>query len=413
MQKIGRKAFTFKKGVGKVPRIQVPESDVYRLADASNAPSFAGRFGNCSPGGVWYAVPRPSWPEEDHNPSNGGFMKTTRSIVLAVALVFAWATAGFAAHTVETCAKRIESFNYLVDYSGSMMMKYKPLGQTKMAMAKQIINRVNEMVPGLEYQGGLFTFAPYNTIVPQGPWNRDAIAQGVNRLQENLEIFGRFTPMGNGIQAHDGVIKMMPPRAAVILVTDGVSNRGVNPVDEVRTVYASNPNVCFHIISLADTPEGERTIAEIAALNSCTVVANGVDLLQSDAAVDKFVGDVFCQELIAIEEDVIVLRGVNFAFDSAALSPTAQGILNEAARVINDHPNMNVRLLGWTDSIGTDAYNLGLSQRRADSVKLYLVQHGVNPARMLAEGMGKSFRYDNATAEGRYMNRRTELVFSN
>lgn len=340
-------------------------------------------------------------------------MKTTRSIVLAVTLVFAWATAGFAAHSVETCAKRIESFSYLVDYSGSMMMKYKPLGQTKMAIAKTVINRINEMVPGLDYQGGLYTFAPYNEIVAQGPWDRAAIAQGVSRLQENLEVFGRFTPMGNGIQAHDAVIKNMIPRAGVILVTDGASNRGVNPVDEVKAVYASNPNVCFHVISLADTEEGKRTIQEIAALNSCTVVADGFELFQSDAAVDKFVGDVFCQELVVIEEDVVVLRGVNFAFDSSALNDTAQGILDEAARVINQHPDMNVRLLGWTDSIGTDAYNKGLSQRRANAVKAYLVEHGVNPARIIAEGMGKSFRYDNATEEGRYMNRRVELVFSN
>ena len=44
-------------------------------------------------------------------------MKFSRSIVLAVALIFAWATAGFAAHSAEICQKRIESFNYLVDYS--------------------------------------------------------------------------------------------------------------------------------------------------------------------------------------------------------------------------------------------------------------------------------------------------------
>lgn len=340
-------------------------------------------------------------------------MKTTRSIVLAVTLVFAWATAGFAAHSVETCAKRIESFNYLMDYSGSMMMKYKPLGQTKMAIAKTVVNRINEMVPGLDYQGGLYTFAPYNTLVAQGPWDRAAIAQGVSSLKENLEVFGRFTPMGSGIQAHDAVINNMTPRAAVILVTDGASNRGVSPVDEVKAVYASNPNVCFHVISLADTDEGKQTIAEIAALNSCTVVADGFELFQSDAAVDKFVGDVFCQELVIIEEDVVVLRGVNFAFDSSALNDTAQGILDEAARVINQHPDMNVRLLGWTDSIGTDAYNKGLSQRRANAVKAYLVDHGVSASRIIAEGMGKSFRYDNATEEGRYMNRRVELVFSN
>lgn len=338
-------------------------------------------------------------------------MKFTRSIVLAVALTLVWATAGFAAHSVELCAKRIESFNYLVDYSGSMMMNFKPLGKPKIALAKEVVTKINAMVPDLGYNGGLYSFAPYGSVTTQGPWKRDTLAKGMASFKDNLEIFGRLTPMGNGIEAHNAVVSKMTPRAAVILVTDGESNRGIDPIAEVKAIYASNPNVCFHIISFADTVEGKATLEAIAALNACTVMVNGIDLIKSEAAVDKFVGDVFCQELVAIVEDVVVLRGVNFAFDKYDLSPEAQGILNEAARIIKERPNMGVRLLGWTDSIGTDAYNMGLSQRRANSVKVYLEKQGIPGSRMKAEGMGKSFTYNNATEEGRYMNRRTEIIF--
>ena len=75
-------------------------------------------------------------------------MKFSRSIVLAVALIFAWATAGFAAHSAEICQKRIESFNYLVDYSGSMMMNFPSVGKTKMAVAKEVIKRDNDIGSG-------------------------------------------------------------------------------------------------------------------------------------------------------------------------------------------------------------------------------------------------------------------------
>ena len=73
---------------------------------------------------------------------------------------------------------------------------------------------------------------------------------------------------------------------------------------------------------------------------------------------------------------------------------------------------MTVTLEGWTDSIGTDAYNKGLSQRRADAVKNYLIKQGIPAQNLLAVGMGKSFKYDNSTAEGRYLNRRVELIFN-
>lgn len=338
-------------------------------------------------------------------------MKFPRTLVLAVALVLAWATAGFAAHSPQTCIKRVDSFNYLVDYSGSMMMFHKGVTDSRMEkinVAKKAIDRVNAAVPDLGYSGGLYTFAPYKAFTAQGTWDRAALADGVKAISSNLETFGRFTPMGDGLIAHDSVVKAMKPKAAVIIVSDGASNRGVDPVQEAKAIYDANPDVCFHIISLADTPEGKEVLKKISELSSCSVVVDALELVTSDAAVDKFVGDVFCMPMV---DEVIVLRGVNFAFDSDKLDATAQGILNEAARIIKTRPDMPLQLLGYTDSIGTDAYNMGLSQRRANSVKAYLVKEGVPSSMIATKGMGKSFRYDNNTEEGRYMNRRCELEF--
>lgn len=212
--------------------------------------------------------------------------------------------------------------------------------------------------------------------------------------------------MGNGPQVYEPFLSSMKRDAALILVTDGDNNRGTDLVEVARQLYASQRNLVVHIISLADTKNGEATIKQIAALNPNSIVVRGEELATSDAAVERFVLAVFCQD-----EDVIVLRGVHFAFNSYALDGKAMGILNEAAGLIKSNPNKRVILSGWTDWIGSDAYNMKLSQERANSVKNYLVKQGIPASRMTSIGRGKSFKYNNKTDEGRAMNRRTEISF--
>jgi len=105
-----------------------------------------------------------------------------------------------------------------------------------------------------------------------------------------------------------------------------------------------------------------------------------------------------------------ILRGVKFEFDSDRLTEPAKLILNEVAETLKAYPTITVDLEGHTDNIGTDAYNLGLSERRANSVKVYLSGHGVNVSRMNPVGYGESRPIDNNdTDDGRENNRRVEL----
>lgn len=121
-------------------------------------------------------------------------------------------------------------------------------------------------------------------------------------------------------------------------------------------------------------------------------------------------------KLAAVKEEarglVITLSGsVLFRSDEATLMPGAEARLNQVADALLASRGRNVVVEGFTDSQGSDQYNIDLSQRRADAVRHYLVQRGYDPARIQGHGIGEGRPVaDNATPEGRANNRRVEIV---
>jgi OOP family OmpA-OmpF porin len=114
--------------------------------------------------------------------------------------------------------------------------------------------------------------------------------------------------------------------------------------------------------------------------------------------------------IVPISGDRLVLVGVNFAFDKSDLLPESYPVLDDAVKLLNGKPGVNVEIEGYTDYIGTDAYNQKLSVERAESVKTYMVSKGIAANRLATVGYGKNNPVeDNKTEEGRAMNRR--IVF--
>ena len=109
-------------------------------------------------------------------------------------------------------------------------------------------------------------------------------------------------------------------------------------------------------------------------------------------------------------KEVTILKGVNFDFDKATLRPDALPILDDAVAVMRRYPEIKVEIAGHTDSVGTDEYNLDLSDRRARAVMDYFVSKGVDPGRLSSKGYGESAPLTgNETAAGRAQNRRVEM----
>ena len=102
---------------------------------------------------------------------------------------------------------------------------------------------------------------------------------------------------------------------------------------------------------------------------------------------------------------------VTFATNSSDLSPAFFDVLNSVGKVLAEYEKTVVEVAGHTDSTGTDAYNQGLSERRANAVSTYLRGQGVIPQRLITLGMGESRPIaDNNTESGRQINRRVELT---
>lgn len=162
----------------------------------------------------------------------------------------------------------------------------------------------------------------------------------------------------------------------------------------------------------------------IAAL-AC-LFATSTAVAATDSLVDRqgdFVRD-RQNECVLVKDGVpgcgIVIQDLTFSadaffdFDKSTLRPQGRELLNKVAAelVKNAGDVKSIALVGHTDAVGSAEYNQKLSVRRADAVRNYLIEKGVNPSIITATGEGISHTFDNATAEGRSKNRRVDVKIS-
>lgn len=110
----------------------------------------------------------------------------------------------------------------------------------------------------------------------------------------------------------------------------------------------------------------------------------------------------------------MVLPGITFGFDSAEILPESERTLNIALQILTDNPDANVEVGGHSDNQGSRAHNMRLSRQRAEAVKAWLVEHGIDASRLSSRGYGPTQPAgSNDTEEGRAQNRRIEFTRTN
>ncbi len=110
------------------------------------------------------------------------------------------------------------------------------------------------------------------------------------------------------------------------------------------------------------------------------------------------------------EDTKLTLNNITFEVNSADLNESSYSELDRVVKLMNDNPDINIEISAHTDNVGSDSYNLRLSDRRAASVETYLLEQAVNEERLVAKGYGESKpAYPNDTDEHKALNRRVEL----
>ena len=157
----------------------------------------------------------------------------------------------------------------------------------------------------------------------------------------------------------------------------------------------------------------------LGAIIGATVggVAGAVIGRQMDKQAEEMKQNIPEAEVTRVDEGILLeLKGeILFGFDKSDLTSNAKQNLNELVSILQKYPDTDIEIQGHTDSKGSSQYNTDLSQRRANTVKSYLVQNSVSGSRLAAIGFGESApRHPNDTEVNRALNRRVVfLVMAN
>jgi len=345
---------------------------------------------------------------------------------------------------------KVDNFVVILDTSYSMGDKY---GQKEKAqIAKDFLSSLNQTLPELNYNGALIIFGHDDPL----PDKSDMVVYGSTQyrtsgfesaLNATKEPSGSSSrPLANAINASGEKLKSPQGSTAVILVSDGekMSQAPIKAAEALKSQFGDR--LCIDTVQVGDDPGGKEILEQIAKAGGCGISSTS-DQLASSASMAGFVEEIFLAKPAPkpvpvaaapkpMDSDndgvtdnldqcpntplgaTVDARGcwtfeakVLFDINSAKIKPEAYPMLQEAVLIGKRNPDLKVEIDGHADSTGSPAYNMTLSEKRAEAVKKYFVDQGIDPDRITTKGFGMTKpAASNDTKEGRAKNRRVELT---
>lgn len=309
--------------------------------------------------------------------------------------------------------QKVDNFLIIFDGSSSMWEKYN--GTKKFYQAKNVVLGINQSIDGLKLQGGLHVIG--ETAATRGTLVNDSLIYGMTAYSQaayaeavnSVEING-LTPISIPLTKTIDTLKATSGKTAVIVVSDGVqvSSDKATPQEAAAQLKATyGDRVCIYTVLVGADPGGKATMQAVADAGGCGFATTEAAVATTEGMND-FVQKVFFEKVAVQAKPVSFNLYVKFDFDKDTIRPEEEDNIDEVGSFLAMHPEVNITLEGHTCNMGSEAYNMGLSQRRAESVKRYMVnKFKLDPARLTTVGYAFSRPLEsNATKAGRQANRR-------
>ncbi|MGR3319700.1 MAG: OmpA family protein [Candidatus Anammoxibacter sp.] len=336
---------------------------------------------------------------------------------------------------------KIDNFVIILDASSSMKLTYRGdvnNGASKFVVAKDILIRMNSTIPALDVK---FAFVTFGHDIFK-PFKKTDIVYGLTNYSQTVlddALNNARSPEGNSpggaaIKNVKEILEAASGKNAVIFVSDG-EKLSSNPIMQVRKLKEMfGDRTCFYSIFVGNKSEGKKLLQNLTQEMECGLSVTADDIASSKDMSD-FVKEVFLAERKRYDSDgdgvyddedqcpdtpdgaivdfrgCWVVKGVKFEYKKWGIKPEFNSNLDNIVDILEINPDLEIRIDGHTDNIGSKKYNINLSKKRAQAVKDYLVKMGIDQSRISTKGLGLAHPIaTNNTDEGRALNRRAELV---
>jgi OOP family OmpA-OmpF porin len=273
------------------------------------------------------------------------------------------------------------------------------------------------------YEAGLIGFGgTERAIAPLAPFDRSALLSVANDLDLLGSVkFGRGgnTPMDVVLSEAAAALEGRKGTTALVIVSDGFSDSPEKAQRAAQVlVDGYSDTICIHTVQVGDDPVGTEFLTHLSGTTPCGSTRSASSVRDINAF-QSFSHNLFAGTAPALPavsaagpcEGIVRMRGIQFEFGRANITPESRVVLDVAAEHLEACKDLEVEIVGHTDSVGPPAYNEGLSQRRAESTERYFIDSGISAQRMRAAGRGENQPIaPNDTTDGRAQNRRVELT---